>query len=75
VLLLGVSAILGATVLREPIAAAATPFQNVLVVNSDAQPVPVKPVGTASVNVTNQLSVQTALPADAFSYADLKLRL
>ena len=41
-LLVVCSMVLGATVLREPIAHAATPFQNVLVMNSDTQPLPVK---------------------------------
>jgi len=54
-----VSAVLGATVLREPIATAASPFQSVIIANSDTQPVPVKQqgsialTGTANVNVTN----------------------
>jgi len=44
------SAVLGATVLREPIAwAASTPFQNVIVTNTTSQPVPVKQQGTADV--------------------------
>lgn len=36
------SVILGATVLREPIAQAATPFTNVIVGNTSSQPVPVQ---------------------------------
>ena len=40
-LVLVVSAILGATVLREPIAYAASPFTNVIVSNTAANPVPV----------------------------------
>jgi hypothetical protein len=54
-LVLLLSAVLGATVLREPIAyaASATPFQNVIVMNTDAQPVPVEQQGTANVDVTN----------------------
>jgi hypothetical protein len=51
VLLLG--AVLGATVLREPMATAATPFQNVIVANTADNPVPVTQTGTANVNVTN----------------------
>ena len=49
VLVVLLSAVLGATVLREPIAYAATPFQSVLVANTDAQPIPVKQQGTAPV--------------------------
>src|SRR5262245_42441169 len=41
-LLIGVSAVLGATVLREPIAAAASPFQNVIIGNDSSHPVPVR---------------------------------
>ena len=51
-LLLG-SAVLGATVLREPIARAATPFTNVIVGNDSSHPVPVHEQATADVNVTN----------------------
>lgn len=59
-LMLG-SAVLGATVLREPFAWAATPFESVIVANTANNPVPVTqtgtvPVaqmGTANVNVTN----------------------
>ena len=40
-LMLG-SAVLGATVLREPFAWAATPFQNVIVVNDTSAPIPVR---------------------------------
>ena len=40
-LMLG-SAVLGATVLREPFAWAATPFQNVIVSNDASKPVPVR---------------------------------
>src|SRR4029453_16808252 len=50
--------VLGATVLREPIAyaATATPFQSVIVMNSDAQPIPVKQMGgvTASTSDVDQ---------------------
>ena len=47
-LMLG-SAVLGATVLREPFAWAATPFQSVLVANTADNPVLVKQQGTAEV--------------------------
>lgn len=59
VAVLVLSAVLGATVLREPIATAASPFQNVIIGNTASQPVPVKQqgsialTGTADVNVTN----------------------
>lgn len=53
VLVLLLSAVLGATVLREPIAYAASPFQSVLVANTEDNPVPVAQKGTANVNVTN----------------------
>jgi hypothetical protein len=36
------SAVLGATVLREPIAQAASPFSNVIIANTESSPVPVK---------------------------------
>ena len=66
-LLIVVSAVLGATALREPLAVAASPFQNVLVGNTADNPVPVKQQGTADVNVTNTLGVRPAVPAGAFS--------
>jgi hypothetical protein len=53
-LVLLLSAVLGATVLREPIAYAASPFQSVLVANTADNPVPVAQQGTANVNVTNE---------------------
>jgi hypothetical protein len=53
-LVLLLSAVLGATVLREPIAYAASPFQSVLVANTADSPVPVAQQGTANVNVTNE---------------------
>jgi hypothetical protein len=52
-LVLLLSAVLGATVLREPIAYAASPFTNVIVGNTADNPVPVAQTGTANVNVTN----------------------
>ena len=65
-LLLVGSAALGATVLREPLAQAASPFTNVIVGNTSTNPVPVAEQnldgngnvkvheqGTANVNVTN----------------------
>lgn len=48
-----VAAVLGATVLREPIATAASPFTNVLIGNTADNPVPVAQTGTANVNVAN----------------------
>ncbi len=63
VFVLVLSAVLGATVLREPIAYAASPFQNVVVTNTAANPVPVHEQGTANVNVTNEtLSVAQQPP-------------
>ena len=47
VAVLVLSAVLGATVLREPIAFAATPFQNVIITNTASQPVPVSIGNTA----------------------------
>src|SRR5262245_48194381 len=66
-LVIGISAVLGATVLREPIAAATTaattPFQNVIVSNIPDKPVPVKQQGTVDVNVTNgSLDVAASTP-------------
>ena len=61
--------VLGATVLREPIARAASPFTNVIIGNTSSNPVPVREQnldgagnikvheqGTASVHVTNSAS-------------------
>ena len=53
VLLLVVSAVLGATVLREPIAIAASPFTNVIVANTNDNPVPTRQTGTANVAVVD----------------------
>ncbi len=65
VLVVVLSAILGATVLREPIAVAASPFTNVIIGNTTANPVPVAQQGTADVKVTNSsLSVQQQGTAD-----------
>ncbi len=59
------AAILGATVLREPIALAAKPVQDVLVQNTGDDPVPVKQQGTTDVKVTNSsLAVQQQGTAD-----------
>jgi hypothetical protein len=55
-LLLG-SMVLGATVLREPIARAAAPITNVFVTNDSSHPVPVHEQGTANVNVGNTVQV------------------
>ena len=48
-LLLG-SMVLGATVLREPLATAATPFMNVIIANDAQDPVPVQVQGTVAVS-------------------------
>jgi len=47
------SAVLGATVLRAPIAQAAKPVTDVFVSNDASAPVPVREQGTPNVNVTN----------------------
>ena len=52
-LVLVAATLLGATVLREPVANAAAATLNVLVTNDSAHPVPVHEQGTANVNVTN----------------------
>jgi len=57
------SAVLGATVLREPIASAASPFQNVIIGNTASQPVPVQQQGTAHVTVDNT-AVETQVLLD-----------
>ena len=63
VVVLLLSAVLGATVLREPIATAASPFQSVIIGNTAAQPVPVQQQGAADVNVTNStLAIQPQAP-------------
>jgi len=54
VLLVVTAIVLGSTVFREQIArAATTPFQNVVVQNTNTNPIPVQQQGTANVNVTN----------------------
>ena len=72
-LVLLLSAVLGATVLREPIAYAAssTPFQNVIVMNSDTQPVPVKQVGgvTASTSDVDQRTAKRFGPKTFGTFA------
>src|SRR5262245_2650643 len=62
-----VGAVLGATVLREPLAAAATtPFQNVVVVNSASQPIPTQVTGPVTVQprLTNQFNFSARLDLD-----------
>ena len=75
-LVIGISAVLGATILREPIARAAAPITSVFVSNDAAHPVPVVETradangnvtvheqGTANVNVTNtSLPIAQAAP-------------
>jgi len=64
--LLVVAAILGASVLREPIAAAASPFTNVIVGNDASNPVPVREQNTdANGNIRVHESSATALVATA----------
>jgi len=69
-LVLLLAAVLGGTVLREPIALAATPFQNVIVGNTDSQPLPVNqlPVtngGGAQFDPSDTESTKLATPATA----------
>lgn len=59
-LLVAVSAILGATVLREPIAVAASPFTNVIVGNTADKPVPV--TGTVAIDGAVQVTSTAAAP-------------
>ena len=72
-LMLG-SMVLGATVLREPFAWAATPFQNVIVANDASAPVPVtgqlsvQQQGTADVRVTN-----ASVPVQQQGTADVRV--
>jgi hypothetical protein len=58
-----VSLILGATVLREPIATAASPIASVFVTNTTANPVPVQQQGTAPVAVQGTAQVTGTLSA------------
>lgn len=66
VLLVVVAAVLGATVLREPIAVAAAPIQNVIVGNTTANPVPVTQQGTANVAVTGTANVNVVDTREPF---------
>jgi hypothetical protein len=59
-LLVAASAILGATVLREPIAVAASPFTNVIVGNTADKPVPV--TGTVAIDGAVQVTSTAAAP-------------
>jgi hypothetical protein len=67
VAVLMVSAVLGATVLREPIATAASPFQNVIIGNTASQPVPVAQQGTVNATVNGTVAVSPAVPPNSFS--------
>jgi hypothetical protein len=60
VIVLVLSGVLGATVLREPIAYAASPFQNVIIGNDATKPVPVTQQGAADVQGT--VSTRLAAP-------------
>ena len=62
------SSILGATVLREPIAYAAAKLTPVVVTNDAANPVPVDQQGTSDVNVTN-----ASLPVQQQGTADVRV--
>jgi hypothetical protein len=66
--LVAVSSILGATVLREPIAYAAEKVTPVFVTNNDANPVPVEQQGTSDVRVTN-----ASVPVQQQGTADVRV--
>ena len=67
-LLVCLSTVLGATVLREPIAQAAEKLTPVFVTNDAANPVPVVQQGTADVRVTN-----ASLPVQQQGTADVRV--
>src|SRR4051812_19538815 len=76
--LVGVALLLGGTVLREPIANAASPFTSVIVANTSTNPVPVQQQGTADVNVTNSsvpVTVQNTPPVEEPHQATLQCSL
>jgi hypothetical protein len=54
-LLVVVGVVLGATVFREQIVHAATPFQNVVITNTATNPIPVQQAGTSAVSGTVKL--------------------
>ena len=73
-LVLVAATLLGATVLREPVANAAAATLNVLVTNDSAHPVPVHEQGTANVNVTNgSLTVTPPAPQGDVVQVDKQL--
>ncbi len=50
--------VLGSTVFREqPVSAATTPFQNVVVTNTSTNPIPVKQIGTSTTSVTGTVGI------------------
>jgi len=72
VLLLVGASVLGATVLREPIAHAASPFENVIVANTKDNPVPVAEQGTVNANITNsRVAVGPAVAAKTASLSPI----
>ena len=57
-LLVAAAIVLGSTVFREQIAhAATTPFQNVVVQNTNTNPIPVQQVGTSTTSVTGTVGI------------------
>ena len=60
-LLVLVAVVLGSTVFREQVVSAATtPFQNVLVQNTNTNPVPVQQVGTATTSVSGTVGIDSS---------------
>lgn len=68
-LLVAAAIVLGSTVFREQIAhAATTPFQNVVVQNTNTNPIPVQQVGTSTTSVTGTVGIdpnQNAVKLDS----------
>ena len=68
-LLVAAAIVLGSTVFREQIAhAATTPFQNVVVQNTNTNPIPVEQVGTSTTSVTGTVGIdpnQNAVKLDS----------
>ena len=49
--------VLGSTVFREQLASAATPFEHVIIANTNTNPVPVQQVGTSTTSVTGTVGL------------------
>src|SRR4249919_1777180 len=57
-LLVAAAIVLGSTVFREQIVSAATtPFQNVVVTNTNTNPIPVTQIGTSTTKVTGTVGI------------------